>query len=528
MFNPEKEFDSENNNGEQPEQDRDIADTGSADADDGRQKDEPAESTDSEQPEQEATSADADDRIYDVKPEPERPYQYTPPRQEQYSFYSEPVRPQPEEPKKKKKGTVQMTRGTLAVIIVCCIVLCVAFGVGAARVYDAYYVPDTTTGSETATTAATTASTTAPRLEETTSDYSGTEITDINTDKSESESLAKLRESYRAVVLVELSAKTAPDKVVGGGSGVVYTKDGYIVTNFHVAGGLTTNSYVINVILEDEKYEAQYVFGDLDTDVAVLKIDKDDCPYATFGDSDKVQIFDTVYAVGNPNLSGLTATRGIVSALHRSSSIVSSNVTIFMNDLIQIDAPINAGNSGGALFDDNGYLIGIVNSKCYQDKNGNVVEGNGAAIPAKLVIDTINTLRENNGHIPGKAQIGVVISQKTLSSGFTGTTYYTYISAINQYGSAAGSDLQVGDIISAVDGVNLQRYAADNGLLNDYDALHFLLLQYKSGDTVKLTVIREEGTQTSPFGYTYTSYCEAEVEITFVEFTNIYEDSEIG
>ena len=167
---------------------------------------------------------------------------------------------------------------------------------------------------------------------------------------------------------------------------MVYSEDGYIVTNNHVIEGASN----IKVTLHDgTEYPATLVAADSLTDVAVIKIDATDLPAVKFGDMDDLNVGDAVVAIGNPlgTLSG-TATEGIVSALEREITIDGKQMT-----LIQTSASINPGNSGGGMFDGSGQLIGIVVAK----SSGTGIEGLGFAIPVNTVSKAVDNIMNGGG-----------------------------------------------------------------------------------------------------------------------------------
>lgn len=165
------------------------------------------------------------------------------------------------------------------------------------------------------------------------------------------------------------------------GSGVILSENGNIVTNNHVIEGATA----ITVRLRGgETYTATLVGTDAQNDIAVLKIDAENLPYATFGDSDALKVGQPVVVIGNPlGVLGGTVTDGIVSALDRDITVDGTTMR-----LLQTNASINSGNSGGGMFDLDGRLIGIVNAK----STGNDVEGLGFAIPAKTALEAITQI----------------------------------------------------------------------------------------------------------------------------------------
>ena len=185
--------------------------------------------------------------------------------------------------------------------------------------------------------------------------------------------------------------------VSGAGSGVILSKDGYIVTNHHVIDGA---SKITVTTRSGKSFEAKLIGSDSATDLAVLKIEAEDLHPAVLGDSSKLNVGDTAVAIGNPLGSlGGTVTSGIISALDREVTIDNQKM-----QLLQTNAAINPGNSGGGLFNANGELIGIVNAK----SSGDSIEGLGFAIPVNRAKEIINNLIEN-GYVKGRASLGVTL-----------------------------------------------------------------------------------------------------------------------
>ena len=233
----------------------------------------------------------------------------------------------------------------------------------------------------------------------------------------------------------------------GAGSGVIISEDGYIITNNHVICGSdgTTIAEKITVRLTDgSEYAATVVGTDADADIAIIKIDKSGLTPAVMGDSDTLSVGEDVIAVGNPlgELGG-SVTNGIISALDREISVNG----VEMN-LLQTNAAVNPGNSGGGLFNMRGELIGVVNAK----SSGEGVEGLGFAIPVNDALDVAEQLMEY-GYVKGKVVIGISLYDVTDASmarylGLSG--YGTYITDV----TAGYNDdvLQVGDRIISVNG----------------------------------------------------------------------------
>lgn len=263
----------------------------------------------------------------------------------------------------------------------------------------------------------------------------------------------------------------------GAGSGVIFSEDGYIVTNDHVIA----NASSIQVkTLDGDVYNATLVGTDPQTDIAVIKIDAQGLSPVTVGNSNDIRVGEPAIAIGNPLGSlGGTTTTGIISAVGREITIENETMT-----LLQTDAAINAGNSGGGLFDINGELIGIVNAKTSAEG----VEGLGFAIPISDVTQVIDDLVAN----------GVVTSRPVLNVSLqdvTDTNYYdyhsdrepgTYIVQIIEGGSADQAGLQVGDRIVSFDGVEI----------SDAAGLKQQLKKHAIGDVVDIVIERDGEQQT--------------------------------
>ena len=254
----------------------------------------------------------------------------------------------------------------------------------------------------------------------------------------------------------------------GAGSGVIISEDGYILTNNHVIEGANT----ITVTLDDgTSYDATLIGTDDQTDVAVIKIDATGLTAATLGNSDQIVVGETVVAIGNPlGTLGGSVTNGIISATSRNITIDSQNLNV-----IQTNASVSPGNSGGGLFDAQGNLIGIVNAKSGDSE----AEGIGFALPINNVM-TIATDLMTNGYVTNRPALGVTIQT---------VNYYNGSSALVVAGFASNSQAQIaglqeGDII----------IAADDQTINSFADLRGVIQSKSIGDTIKLTVIRDNST----------------------------------
>ena len=224
------------------------------------------------------------------------------------------------------------------------------------------------------------------------------------------------------------------------GSGIIITKNGYIVTNYHVVSGATK---IIVKLHDNRKFTAKLIGSDPKTDIAVIKIDTKDLKPITITDSSKIRVGDIVLAIGNPFGLGETVTHGIVSALNRTS--------IGLNDyenFIQTDAAINPGNSGGALVDLKGRLIGI-NSAIISRSGGN--NGIGFAIPSNMMkfvaISLIKYKKVTRGYL------GVIISDIDVGKAkLYGISRGVLVNRVEPDGAASEAGIKPGDIIVAVNG----------------------------------------------------------------------------
>jgi len=266
----------------------------------------------------------------------------------------------------------------------------------------------------------------------------------------------------------------------GAGSGVIISSDGYILTCAHVVDGAST----ITVTIGDKDYTATLVGEDTTSDIAVIKIDADGLPPATVGNSDSLKVGQSVMAVGNPlgELGG-TVTGGMISALNRSVTIQGSSSVNTMS-LIQMDASVSPGNSGGGLFNMNGELVGIVNAK----SSSSDAEGLGFAIPINDAIKVAQELLEN-GYVTGRPYLGITylaVTDAQTASQLGVNAYGVYVVEVVKGGPAEKAGLQAGDRIVSVDGTEIA----------SKDDLGTLMQKHAAGDTLSITIAREGQMQT--------------------------------
>lgn len=257
----------------------------------------------------------------------------------------------------------------------------------------------------------------------------------------------------------------------GEGSGIIMSEDGYIITNAHVVEGATS----LKVITSDgETYEAQLIGSDTVTDLAVVKIDATGLTAAEFGSSEDLRVADKVMAIGNPGGHELSSsvTIGYVSALNRA---IANNTTGYTMEYIQTDAAINPGNSGGALINEYGQVVGINSAKI----SATGYEGLGFAIPIDTAQPIISDLIQY-GYVKDRAVLGISGQFiDSMTGRFYGLPQGEYVAQLNS-SEAQASGLQVGDVITAIDGQQL----------DSESTLRSAILSKKPGDTVTLQVYR--------------------------------------
>ena len=266
----------------------------------------------------------------------------------------------------------------------------------------------------------------------------------------------------------------------GAGSGVIISSDGYILTCAHVVSGASN----ITVSIGDKDYPATLVGEDTTSDIAVVKVDATGLTPATVGNSDSLKVGESVMAVGNPlgELGG-TVTSGIVSALNRSVSIQGSSSVNTMS-LIQMDASVSPGNSGGGLFNMNGELVGIVNAK----SSDSDAEGLGFAIPVNDAVKVAQELLEN-GYVTGRPYLGIsyyAVTDAQTAAQLGVNAYGVYIVEVVKGGPADKAGLQAGDRIVSVDGSEVATQSD----------LGTLMQNHKAGDAIQITVARGGQMQT--------------------------------
>lgn len=372
----------------------------------------------------------------------------------------------PPKAKKPKKQRKPISRGGIAIALAVTMVFSCGLGFGGG--YFANKVNTSTSGS----------------LNITKTSNSGTTTTasSTSTANSTSEIVKKTADSVVEISTESVVTGSFAQQYVqqGAGSGVIISQDGYILTNNHVINGANS----VKVRLRDgTEYDATIIGSDSDNDIALLKVNVTGLSPATFGDSNSLAVGDYVVAIGNPlgELGG-TVTDGIISALARKVTIEDTQMT-----LLQTNAQVNPGNSGGGLFNANGELVGIVNAK----QSATEVEGIAFAIPINNVLDILSDLKEY-GYVTGKVDLGIDFTDITSDE----TAFYygvnqtgCYVLSVDSGSNAEKAGVTRGDLVTKVN---------DTDVSSSSD-ITTALEKAEVGDTVTFTVSRRGTSKTISF-----------------------------
>ena len=417
---------------------------------------------------------------YWQEPEPmyAQPMYAVPREPEPQPMYAVPREPEPQPKKaKKKKGL----GGKIVALALCCSLLGGAVGAGAVALLGGAGGKARLEGQKVST------------LVEGHREQSIVNVAEVDTSK-----VMTPAEVYAANVNSTVGITTSvtttnfwgyPTTAAASGSGFIISDDGYIITNHHVIDGADS---VTITMYDGSTYEAQLVGYDESNDLAVLKMDAEGLTPVILGDSDALQVGDSVVAIGNP-LGELTfsLTSGAVSALDRTITM-SNNVSM---DLIQTDCAINSGNSGGALFNLYGEVVGITNAK-YSGSSGSgaSIDNIGFAIPLNTVRDIVQSIIEK-GYI-AKPYIGLSVADVSQEAQLYGLPQGAAVRAITENGPAAKAGLQENDIITAING---EAITTGNELVKavaDVDVGDEIILTvYRQSQTMEITVTVEERIQ---------------------------------
>lgn len=284
-----------------------------------------------------------------------------------------------------------------------------------------------------------------------------------------------LQQIYKKVIPSVVSITAATPSGTASGTGIIMSPDGYVITNHHVIDGAVSIEVLTS---DDQQLSASLVGSDETSDLAVLKVAGVKLTAAEFGDSEQMEVGDEVVAIGDPlgrELRG-TMTDGIISAINRDLSVNGRKMT-----LMQTNAALNNGNSGGPLINSYGQVIGINTMKLSSYYSSATVEGLGFAIPISTAKPIVDELIEK-GYVAGRPALG--INGRTLPN--AAQAYYhlpngVYVETVDPSSDAYQRGIQVGDIITAIAGQSI----------TDMDGLNVVKNQYQAGDTITLTIFRK-------------------------------------
>lgn len=390
------------------------------------------------------------------------------------SYYTPPVTPPPKAEKQKKKKKAKKPVNPMVKFIAACLVCALLGGIGG----GAIVASQTTNGSTSASnseSALTKSSASSSNDKAAKSVSSGETLT--------GNQIYSLGCAQAVGITTEITSTNyfgMKSTSAVSGSGFIVTSDGYIVTNYHVIADAYTGGYKVSVITYDgTKYDAEIKGVEESNDIAVLKINATGLSAATIGNSDDLQVGETIYAIGNPlgELS-FTMTSGMVSALDRDITTQDSSTgETTTNNMFQISAAVNEGNSGGPVYNTKGEVVGIVTAK-YSDTG---VEGLGFAIPINDVSDIADQLIKQ-GYVSGKSSLGIKVT--TVDSAVA--QYYNMVEGayVNEVESGSCSEkagLKVGDIVTAV----------NDKKVSSSSELAAAKKSYKAGETITLKVYRQ-------------------------------------
>ena len=372
----------------------------------------------------------------------------------------------PPKAKKPKKQRKPISRGGIAIALAVTMVFSCGLGFGGG--YFANKVNTSTSGSL--------------NITKTSNSATTTTASSTSTANSTSEIVKKTADSVVEISTESVVTGSFAQQYVqqGAGSGVIISQDGYILTNNHVINGANS----VKVRLRDgTEYDATIVGSDSDNDIALLKVNATGLSPATFGDSNSLAVGDYVVAIGNPlgELGG-TVTDGIISALARKVTIEDTQMT-----LLQTNAQVNPGNSGGGLFNANGELVGIVNAK----QSATEVEGIAFAIPINNVLDILSDLKEY-GYVTGKVDLGIDFTDITSDE----TAFYygvnqtgCYVLSVDSGSNAEKAGVTRGDLVTKVNDTDVSSSSDITAALEKAEV----------GDTVTFTVSRRGTSKTISF-----------------------------
>jgi len=419
----------------------------------------------------EPDSAPATDFLADSQPSPQQPQQPQEPLQPYYI-----PQQQPQNPKGDKDQGKKLSKGSKIFISVIAVVTCLVMIGSAIGIAGA--LNGNNAGNSTVSTP----------IDNTGSTVSSPDITLDTLITRESENNLSVEEAYDKVVQSVVGIKTyvlSSIEVYAEGTGMIISDDGYILTCYHVVEDCNSITVTTN---DGSAYEATMVAYDANTDIAVLKINASGLTPVEFGSSDDTGVGQFVLAVGNPGGEQLSSslTFGVLSGKQRESSLAGYNT------LLQFDAAVNPGNSGGPLCNLSGQVIGLVSSKIADID----YEGIGFAIPSDEILPIVQNLLEN-GYVTGRVRLGITVSQYedyiVTANNLPGSVYVIEVAPGTD---AAAQGIQEGDIITAIDGEAITSTSQMVSIIRSHGA----------GDKIKISIFRKQGGLTDTLTITVTLY----------------------
>lgn len=298
-------------------------------------------------------------------------------------------------------------------------------------------------------------------------------------------SIVGIKIEYSVSSMFSMFGQQSSQTATASGSGIIISDNGYILTNNHVVDSSSSSSYyelssatkvTVSLYNDDKEYEAEIVGQDDQTDLAVIKIDASGLTAAEFADSDSVKVGEFAMAVGNPLGLGSSTTTGIISALNR--EITDSDGKTYT--LIQTDAAINSGNSGGALVNSEGKVIGVNTLKV----SSTGVEGMGFAIPINSTLDiTDQLIQYNKVKRPYIGISGLDLDEQTAKS--YNLVVGVYVKSVENFSAAEKAGLKIGDVIIEADGKTIKTMDELNEIKNSHSI----------GDEMKIKINRDGSEQ---------------------------------
>lgn len=372
----------------------------------------------------------------------------------------------PEASEKKKKNK---TAGMAWILLLCFLCAILGGGIGTAVTCWVIYRNNNDTA------AFATAKSTAVQYDAT----SETAITDAEEALTPADLYSKVNESAVSISVETVSYDMFGNQIpkVTSGSGFAISEDGYIVTNYHVIEMADKGGFDVTVTFSDgSAYIGRIVGCEKDADVALIRVDRDDITPAVFGDSEAMQVGDEVYVIGNPyGILDFSLTVGHVSALNREIATEEKETAVHM---FQIDAAVYQGNSGGPVYNEFGYVVGIVTAK-YSTEG---YEGIGFAIPVNSILPVLQELMDK-GYVGGKASLGLSFDERynSVFSRFYNLPEGAYVLSVSGGSCSDKAGIKTGDILMAV----------GNYGISDYSDVPRALKNYSAGDKVRLEIFRE-------------------------------------